>query len=139
MALADRLTHEREQQRQQAATNDAAELPPELTIYEFVAVLFQRSTQRDAPSMNGVTLASLHSAKGLEWDAVFLCGLNEGLMPISFAKTSDAVDEERRLFYVGITRARKYLTFTWSRSRTPGGRSGRQRSRFINDIAPKGV
>ncbi|MCM3509485.1 ATP-dependent helicase [Rothia sp. P100] len=139
VALADRLTHEREQQRQQAATNDAAELPPELTIYEFVAVLFQRSTQRDAPSMNGVTLASLHSAKGLEWDAVFLCGLNEGLMPISFAKTSDAVDEERRLFYVGITRARKYLTFTWSRSRTPGGRSGRQRSRFINDIAPKVV
>lgn len=139
VALADRLTHEREQQRQQAATNDAAELPPELTIYEFVAVLFQRSTQRDAPSMNGVTLASLHSAKGLEWDAVFLCGLNEGLMPISFAKTSDAVDEERRLFYVGITRARKYLTFTWSRSRTPGGRSGRQRSRFISDIAPKGV
>lgn len=139
VALADRLTHEREQQRQQAAANDATELPPELTIYEFVAVLFQRSTQRDAPSMNGVTLASLHSAKGLEWDAVFLCGLNEGLMPISFAKNSDAVDEERRLFYVGITRARKHLTFTWSRSRTPGGRSGRQRSRFINDIAPKGV
>ena len=53
--------------------------------------------------MNGVTLASLHSAKGLEWDAVFLCGLSEGLMPISFAETGDEIDEERRLLYVGIT------------------------------------
>ena len=102
-------------------------------------MLIQRSQHRDAPSLNGVTLASLHAAKGLEWEAVFLCGLNEGLMPISFAQTSDEVDEERRLFYVGITRARSYLTLSWSRSRTPGGRAGRKRSRFINDIAPKGV
>ena len=88
----------------------------------------------DAPVMNGVTLASLHSAKGLEWEAVFLAGLNEGLMPISFAKTGDEIDEERRLLYVGITRARKHLTFTWSRSRTPGGRANRKRSRFLSAI-----
>ncbi|MDO4898825.1 MAG: ATP-dependent helicase [Rothia sp. (in: high G+C Gram-positive bacteria)] len=139
VSLADRLVYERDQHRAQAEANDAGELPPTLSIYEFVAVLFQRSQQRDAPEMNGVTLASLHSAKGLEWDAVFLCGLSEGLMPISFAQSSDAVDEERRLLYVGITRARTYLTFTWSRSRTPGGRGNRSRSRFIDDIAPKGV
>lgn len=139
VSLTDRLIAERTAQREQAAANGATDLPPELTLYELVAVLIQRSQQRDAPTMNGVTLASLHSAKGLEWDAVFLCGLNEGLMPISFAQTSDEVDEERRLLYVGITRARKHLTFTWSRSRTPGGRSGRKRSRFVQDIAPKGV
>lgn len=86
--------------------------------------------------MEGVTLASLHSAKGLEWDAVFLCGLNEGLMPITFAQTSDEIDEERRLLYVGITRARKYLWFTWSDSRIAGGRGKRRRSRFLDDIDP---
>ena len=87
--------------------------------------------------MDGVTLASLHSAKGLEWDVVFLCGLNEGLMPISYAQTSDEVDEERRLLYVGITRARKHLCLSWSLSRTAGGRGNRKRSRFLDDIDPK--
>lgn len=139
VSLTDRLLAEREAQREQARANGAKDLPPELTLYELVAVLIQRSQQRDAPAMNGVTLASLHSAKGLEWEAVFLCGLNEGLMPISFAQTSDEVDEERRLLYVGITRARQHLTFSWSRSRTPGGRSGRKRSRFVQDIAPRGI
>lgn len=139
VSLADRLVDERTQAREQAQTSGASELPPELTLYELVAVLIQRSQHRDAPSLNGVTLASLHSAKGLEWEAVFLCGLNEGLMPISFAQGSDDIDEERRLLYVGITRARSHLTLTWSRSRTPGGRAGRKRSRFLDDIAPKGV
>ncbi|MFW0180631.1 ATP-dependent helicase [Rothia sp. P5766] len=139
VSLADRLVAERTLAREQAQANGASELPPELTLYELVAVLIQRSQHRDAPSLNGVTLASLHSAKGLEWEAVFLCGLNEGLMPISFAQSSDEVDEERRLLYVGITRARSYLTLTWSRSRTPGGRAGRKRSRFLDDIAPQGV
>lgn len=139
VSLTDRLLAEREAQREQARANGAKDLPPELTLYELVAVLIQRSQQRDAPAMNGVTLASLHSAKGLEWEAVFLCGLNEGLMPISFAQTSDEVDEERRLLYVGITRARQHLIFSWSRSRTPGGRSGRKRSRFVQDIAPRGI
>lgn len=139
VSLADRLVAEREDAREQARANGASELPPALTIYELVAVLIQRSQHRDAPSLNGVTLASLHSAKGLEWEAVFLVGLSEGLMPISFAQTSDEIDEERRLFYVGITRARSHVTLTWSRSRTPGGRASRRRSRFIDDVAPRGV
>lgn len=139
VSLADRLVAEREDAREQARANGAGELPPALTLYELVAVLIQRSQHRDAPSLNGVTLASLHSAKGLEWEAVFLVGLSEGLMPISFAQTADEIDEERRLFYVGITRARSHLTLTWSRSRTPGGRASRRRSRFIDDVAPRGV
>ena len=67
---------------------------------------------------------------------MFLCGLNEGLMPITFATTPDEVDEERRLLYVGITRARKYLWLTWTMTRTVGGRGQRKRSRFLDDIDP---
>lgn len=139
VSLCDRLLEERRAAQQQAKEEGLEELPADLTLYDLVAVLLQRSSQQDAPSLNGVTLASLHSAKGLEWEAVFLCGLSEGLMPISFAQSSDELDEERRLLYVGITRARKHLTLSWSRSRTPGGRASRQRSRFLDPIAPRGV
>lgn len=137
--LTDRLLAERQEARERAQAQGAAELPPPLTLYDLVATLIERSQQDDAPSLNGVTLASIHAAKGLEWEAVFLCGLNEGLMPISMAQTGDEIDEERRLLYVGITRARSFLTLSWSKSRTPGSRGNRKRSRFLEDIAPKGT
>lgn len=107
------------------------------TLAEFVMELEDRAASQHAPAMQGVTLASLHSAKGLEWDAVFLVGLSEGLMPISFADTPDAVDEERRLLYVGITRARIHLALSWSTSRTPGGRANRKPSRFLDGLRPR--
>ena len=92
------------------------------------------------PVVQGVTLASLHAAKGLEWDAVFLVGLADGTLPISHALAhgpdSEAVEEERRLLYVGITRARVHLVLSWALARTPGGRQGRKPSRFLNGIAP---
>lgn len=106
------------------------------TLQDFVAELEERAAAQHAPTVQGVTLASLHSAKGLEWDAVFLVGLSEGLMPISFADTPDAVDEERRLLYVGITRARIHLALSWSTSRTPGGRASRKPSRFLDGLRP---
>lgn len=106
------------------------------TLQAFVAELEERAAAQHAPTVQGVTLASLHSAKGLEWDAVFLVGLSEGLMPISFADTPEGVDEERRLLYVGITRARKYLALSWSTSRTPGGRASRKPSRFLDGLRP---
>ncbi|GAA1744321.1 ATP-dependent helicase [Rothia terrae] len=139
VSMADSLNATREKERAQARENNASELPQVFSLHEFAAHLAQRLQNQDAPSMDGITLASLHSAKGLEWDAVYLCGLNEGLMPISFAKTSDEIDEERRLLYVGITRARKYITFSWSLSRTPGGRANRKRSRFLDTLAPKNM
>ena len=105
----------------------------EFTLTELVAELDERAEHQHAPAVQGVTLASLHSAKGLEWDAVFLVGLSEGLMPISFADTPAEVDEERRLLYVGITRARKHLCLTWTLSRG-GGRSTRRPSRFLSAI-----
>jgi len=109
----------------------------ELTLPDLVEELARRVAHQDAPVMSGVTLASLHSAKGLEWDAVFLCGLSEGLMPIGFAETGDELDEERRLLYVGITRARQRLFLSWSLARTPGGRAHRRRSRFLEGLAPR--
>ena len=102
----------------------------------FVAELLERAAEQHAPTLEGVTLASLHAAKGLEWDAVFLGGVCEGLLPISFAETPEAVEEERRLLYVGITRAREHLALSYARSRTPGGRASRKPSRFLDDIWP---
>ncbi len=109
------------------------------SVVDLVAELQERATAQHAPTVQGVTLASLHSAKGLEWDAVFLVGLSEGLMPISFADTPETVDEERRLLYVGITRAREFLNFSWSTARTPGGRANRRPSRFLDGLRPAGV
>ncbi|MDO5634968.1 MAG: ATP-dependent DNA helicase UvrD2 [Micrococcus sp.] len=106
------------------------------TLAELVAELEERAAHQHAPTVQGVTLASLHSAKGLEWDAVFLVGLSEGLMPISFADTPAEIDEERRLLYVGITRARAHLTLTWTLSRAAGGRASRRPSRFLRAIDP---
>ncbi len=65
------------------------------------AELDQRAEAQHAPTVEGVTLASLHAAKGLEWDAVFLVGLTDGTLPIQHAETPEEIEEERRLFYVG--------------------------------------
>jgi ATP-dependent DNA helicase UvrD/PcrA len=114
---------------------------PELDLAALVAELRLRADARHPPVVQGVTLASLHAAKGLEWDAVFLVGLADGTLPISHALThgpdSEAVEEERRLLYVGVTRARVHLALSWALSRTPGGRQSRRPSRFLNGIAPQ--
>ena len=106
------------------------------TLAALVEELDQRAAAQHAPTVEGVTLATLHAAKGLEWDAVFLAGLSEGLMPISLAESDDAVAEERRLLYVGVTRARVHLELSYSRSRTPGGRGTRKRTRFLDGVWP---
>nr|BFD93163.1 ATP-dependent DNA helicase UvrD2 [Kitasatospora sp. Xyl93] len=102
----------------------------------YVAELDARAAAQHAPAVEGVTLASLHAAKGLEWDAVFLVGLTEGTLPIIYAKTDEQVEEERRLLYVGVTRARKHLTLSWALSRSPGGRASRKPSRFLDGLRP---
>ena len=110
---------------------------PDATLGEFSAELTLRAELGHAPAVEGVTLASMHAAKGLEWDAVFLPGLVEGLMPIVHAKTAEALEEERRLLYVAVTRARQHLYLSWSPARTPGSRNrgpGRPRSRFLDDV-----
>ncbi len=104
---------------------------PEAALGAFVAELARRSAIEHAPAIQGVTLASLHAAKGLEWDVVFLPGLTEGTMPIVYAQTDEAVEEERRLLYVGVTRARERIFLSWSLARSPGGRRTRKPSRFL--------
>ena len=116
------------------ATDFAAGAEGSLTA--FVAELDRRAHEQHAPVAEGVTLATLHTAKGLEWDAVFLVGLQEGSMPITYADTPAAVEEERRLLYVGITRARVHLSLSWSLARNPGGQARRKPSRFLDGLRP---
>ncbi|WP_326652445.1 MULTISPECIES: ATP-dependent DNA helicase UvrD2 [unclassified Streptomyces] len=115
---------------------DYVRVKPEATLADLVAELDERAAAQHAPTVQGVTLASLHSAKGLEWDAVFLVGLTEGMMPITYAKTDEQVEEERRLLYVGVTRARLHLSLSWALSRSPGGRASRRPTRFLNGMRP---
>ncbi|MEE1826973.1 ATP-dependent DNA helicase UvrD2 [Streptomyces sp. BE20] len=115
-------------------TRTAEGLAGDLAAY--VAELDARAAAQHAPAVEGVTLASLHAAKGLEWDAVFLVGLTEGTLPIIYAKTDEQVEEERRLLYVGVTRARKHLSLSWALSRSPGGRASRKPSRFLDGLRP---
>lgn len=115
---------------------DFARARPAATLADLVAELDERANAQHAPTVEGVTLASLHAAKGLEWDAVFLVGLTEGMMPITYARTDEQVEEERRLLYVGVTRARLHLGLSWSLARAPGGRASRRASRFLTGLRP---
>jgi DNA helicase-2/ATP-dependent DNA helicase PcrA len=108
---------------------------PDAGLGDFVAELEQRAAAQHAPTVQGVTLASLHAAKGLEWDVVFLVGLVEGTVPIQYALTDEQIDEERRLLYVGVTRARQTVALSWALARAPGGRRSRRRTRFLHGIA----
>jgi len=114
--------------------DDLTAVTPAATLRDFVAELDERADAQHAPTVEGVTLASLHAAKGLEWDAVFVVGATDGMIPITYADTPEAVEEERRLLYVGVTRARQWLTITWATARAPGGRGSRRPSRFLDGL-----
>jgi DNA helicase-2/ATP-dependent DNA helicase PcrA len=100
---------------------------PAVTIDAVLAELERRDAAESAASADGVNLLTYHRAKGLEWDAVYLPALDEGLVPIRQARDIQEVAEERRLLYVGITRARRYLALSCS-SRRP--------SRFLDELLP---
>ncbi|MFI7593720.1 ATP-dependent DNA helicase UvrD2 [Micromonospora sp. NPDC049359] len=116
---------------------EAASVERPVTLTDFTEELARRAAQQHVPTVDGVTLASLHSAKGLEWDAVFLVGLAEGTLPTTYAKTVEQVEEERRLLYVGITRARQWLWLSYAAARSPGGRA-RRPSRFLPQLDRSG-
>jgi DNA helicase-2/ATP-dependent DNA helicase PcrA len=117
----------------QAIMQLAESAPADTTMQQFTADLVDRAATHHEPELDAVTLATLHSSKGLEWPHVVLAGVAEGLLPISYATTDDGIDEERRLFYVGITRARRSLTMTWSAQGSSRG-GPRVASRFLAAI-----
>ena len=99
-------------------------------------VSLDREREADkADTATGVTLITMHAAKGLEFPYVFLVGVEDGLLPHERSKTEGTVDEERRLFYVGITRAMKTLVITWCRGRMKFGSSMHCRpSPFLREL-----
>ncbi|HEV2929457.1 MAG TPA: ATP-dependent DNA helicase UvrD2, partial [Propionibacteriaceae bacterium] len=115
-----------------AAEADPGEVPDLAAIS---AELDRRAEAQHVPSAQGVTVGTLHSAKGLEWEAVALLGIHEGSLPFVLATTPAQVNEERRLLYVGITRARRLLRVSWSRTRNGGGHV-RKPSRFLGAVLP---
>lgn len=115
--------------------DDLAAQDPATGLGDVVAELDRRAAEQHAPAVEGVTLASLHAAKGLEWTQVFLIGCSEGLLPISMADTQARIAEERRLLYVGLTRARQGICLSWAQARSSGGRAGRKPSRFLAPAA----
>lgn len=106
-------------------------------LADLVRELTERETAQNAPAVDGVTLSTIHAAKGLEWDAVIIIGVTDGLLPISLAEGAQAIEEERRLLYVAVTRAREHLTLTYALARKPGARASRKPSRFLTGIWPQ--
>ncbi|WP_300083383.1 ATP-dependent DNA helicase UvrD2 [Propioniciclava sp.] len=113
-------------------TEFAAEHPA-ATAQDLLEELDARARAQHSPDGQGVTLGTLHAAKGLEWDAVALVGAHEGSLPFVLATRPDDIAEERRLFYVGITRAREHLRISGSTSRKGTG-ARRSPTRFLDGL-----
>lgn len=101
-----------------------------LGIRYLVNELQHRASESHQPVQNGVTLSTLHKAKGLEWEGVFMVNVTEGSLPSSYSSSPEEIEEERRLAYVGVTRAKRYLYLTYAKSNAKGWRS--KPSRFLS-------
>lgn len=105
---------------------------PNTSIAEFSAQLQLRAQWQHEPDIDAVTITTMHAAKGLEWDHVFVAGLAERLLPVPQATTPQLLDEERRLLYVALTRARQQLQLSYARTSRPGESS--TTSRFVAEL-----
>lgn len=111
-----------------------AEMPGDPTLAQFSAELDERKRSQHEPIKAAVTLSTIHAAKGLEWSQVYIVGATEGYLPIGYATTPAEVAEEKRLFYVAVTRAKKKLSISWSKRDNNSGRD-REPSRFLAVLA----
>ena len=125
-----------------AAAAEWSEVVPEddtgTPLERFLAEAALVTAADSSEGSSGITLMTLHTAKGLEWPVVVISGLEEGLFPLSRSlESQDGLEEERRLFYVGLTRARDKLYLTWARARRRGGELRRGMvSRFMESVPP---
>lgn len=96
------------------------------SLRQYLREIEDRAEQNNPPTLPGVVLATLHAAKGLEWDQVFLVGASDNYLPLQLGSNSSLaanlevnIDEERRLFYVGITRAKSKITISYAGNPSP--------------------
>jgi DNA helicase-2/ATP-dependent DNA helicase PcrA len=116
-------------------TSDYRSIDPDPTPAGFLAWLTDTTAEQPDAEGDAVELATFHAAKGLEWPIVHLAGLEQGLVPISYARTREAMAEERRLLYVAMTRAQRALHLTWAEQRTFGERKmSREPSLYLEDV-----
>ena len=106
-----------------------------LELTQMVALMSMLEGRDEDP--DAVRMSTLHAAKGLEWDVVFIMGLTEGYLPITYALTDSAIREEQRLLYVGLTRARRELNLSWARQELTSSRE-REQSRFLVKLQARG-
>jgi len=135
----DRVARRENLQQLAAAVAEAADRGQELEDFlDSVALLEENDEQGVA---DGIALMTLHSAKGLEFDVVFLVGVEDGLLPHANSRDDpESLEEERRLAYVGMTRARQWLALTGARTRFLfGQRNPTRPSRFLDDLPPGAV
>ena len=114
-----------------------AQIPPIVEAFQEQEIKFTVASDREkgAGRDDGVQILTLHAAKGLEWRIVHLCGVEEGFHPIAHANTELALEEERRLFFVGLTRAEEQLHISWARNRALGSKRSRKPSMFIRELS----
>lgn len=105
------------------------ELDNGATIVDFVAELDERQRSQHEPTKEAVTLTTIHAAKGLEWQVVYVVGLTEGYLPIAYAQAVNEIEEERRLLYVAVTRAQQQLSLSYAKRDVAGRPSSP--SRFL--------
>lgn len=115
-------------------SDEFSESHSDAILADFITYLDHRSEHEFEPQENAVTLASIHAAKGLEWEAVFVVGLSDGLLPITYAQTPALIAEERRLFFVAISRAKSHLRLSWAKSRRNSTAGHRTQSLFLTEL-----
>ena len=114
-----------------------AQIPPIVEAFQEQEIKFTVASDREsgAGRDDGVQILTLHAAKGLEWRIVHLCGVEEGFHPIAHANSELALEEERRLFFVGLTRAEEQLHISWARNRALGSKRSRKPSMYIRELS----